>query len=162
MTKANAQEAANIMAQYLENIEIAKKATLKVGILSEDALTVYVDKETGEVGSTVLEVGAKHEFGTDGVPRRSFLRMPLFVKRKAIEKTMVKQFELVVEEGKSALDALGLVGFKATNTIIEAFETGGFGNWQDISQTTKDEKGSNGILKDTLALQNSIKSVVVP
>ncbi len=161
MSKLDAQESANVMAEYLENIETAKNATLKVGILADTkGLTNYIDKETGEIGETVLEVGSKHEFGTSEVPQRSFLRMPLFVKKKNLEKTMANQFKLVVEEGKDALDALSIVGIKATNIISDAFDTGGFGQWKDISPTTKEEKGSTGILKDTLALRNSITYVV--
>lgn len=149
------QETADLIADFLKNIEDAKKMKVEVGIHEAEGLTVYVN-EDGEQESTVVEVGAKHEYGSENTPLRSFLRMPFFVKSKELEKTLETQFRLVAEEGKPASDALGIVGLKAQQISQDAFTNGGYGNWTPLSPTTIEEKGSSQILIDTGALGQSI------
>jgi hypothetical protein len=138
--------------KYLKNIEEAKGLAIKVGVQNDAGFTY-------PSGATVQEVAAKHEFGL-GVPRRSFLREPFLVKQKEVQKFMRLQFKKVVD-GLDADIAMGLVGVKLENIVKDAFSTGGFGEWKDIAERTKDAKGGATILVDKGVLRGSITSVVV-
>ena len=139
---------------YLKNLEKAKRGHIAVGLPAEEVGgTVYDD------GQTVVQVGAQHEFGA-GVPRRSFLRTPFAVKKDDMDKAVAKQFKDVFERGKTAEKALGLIGTVAVNISKGAFTTRGYGEWPDITDDTKDAKGSSQVLIDTGTLRNSITYVV--
>ena len=139
---------------YLKNLEKAKRGHIAVGLPAEEVGgTVYDD------GQTVVQVGAQHEFGA-GVPRRSFLRTPFAVKKDDMDKAVAKQFKDVFERGKTAEKALGLIGTVAVNIVKGAFLTGGYGEWPDITDNTKEAKGSSQVLIDTGTLRNSITYVV--
>ena len=139
---------------YLKNVEKAKRGHVAVGLPSEEVGgTVYDD------GQTVAQVGAQHEYGA-GVPRRSFLRTPFAVKKDDLDKAIAKQFEDVFNRGKKAEQALGLIGTAAVNIVKGAFLTRGYGEWLDITDATKEAKGSSQVLIDTGTLRNSISYVV--
>ena len=139
---------------YLKNLEKAKHGYVAVGLPAEEVGgTVYDD------GQTVAQVGAQHEFGA-GVPRRSFLRTPFSAKKDELETAIAKQFADVFQRGKKTEQALGLIGTVAVNISKGAFTTRGYGEWPDITQATKDDKGSSQVLIDTGTLRNSITYVV--
>ena len=139
---------------YLKNVEKAKRGYVAVGLPAEEVGgTVYAD------GQTVTQVGAQHEYGA-GVPRRSFLRTPFAVKKDDMDKAIAKQFEDVFKRGKAADKALGLIGTVAVNIVKGAFLTRGYGEWLDITDATKEAKGSSQVLIDTGTLRNSISYVV--
>jgi len=133
---------------------IVVKASVDVGLPSDK-----VGSKVYGNGETILSVGATHEFGMGNIPQRSFLRVPFIVKRKEINKVIAKQFEAVAL-GKSPKVALGQIGVVAVNYSRGAFTTKGYGNWQDISEKTKQEKGSTQVLIDTGTLRGSITSAV--
>ena len=139
---------------YLKNLQEASKRYVAVGLPREN-----VGSEVYSSGKTILEVGASHEYGA-GVPMRSFLRMPFDVEDKKISAEIGKQFKKVFDGNRSVEKALGLIGAMARNIVIMAFKTGGFGQWKDITQTTKELKGSSKILIDSGTLRNSITWVV--
>ena len=140
--------------ELLENLNKAQTLSVAVGLPRE--------KVGGEIygdGTTILEVGASHEYGI-GLPVRSWLRMPLAFKVKDLDSTITSQFKDVFD-GKTRVEkGLNLVGAKARNIILEAFRTSGWGTWPDITQETKDLKGSSKILIDTGTLRNSVTWVV--
>ena len=139
---------------YLANLEKAKRGYVAVGLPTEEVgSTVYDD------GQTVAQVGAQHEYGA-GVPRRSFLRTPFDIKKDDLDKAIAKQFEDVFKRGKKAEQALGLIGTVAVNISKGAFTTRGYGEWPDITDDTKEAKGSSQVLIDTGTLRNSITYVV--
>ena len=139
---------------YLKNLEKAKRGYVAVGLPGEEVGgTVYDD------GQTVAQVGAQHEYGA-GVPRRSFLRTPFTAKQDDLTAAIAKQFEDVFQRGKKAEQALGLIGTVAVNISKGAFTTRGYGEWPDITDDTKDAKGSSQVLIDTGTLRNSITYVV--
>jgi hypothetical protein len=141
-------------AEYLINLEKAKRGYVAVGLPSEEVGgKVYSD------GQTVAQVGAQHEYGA-GVPRRSFLRTPFDIKKDDLDRAIAKQFEDVFKRGKNADKALGLIGTVAVNVVKGAFLTRGYGEWPDITEDTKDAKGSSQVLIDTGTLRNSITYVV--
>ncbi len=145
--------------RLIKNLEDAKRLEVAVGLPLEKVGGEVYKTEDGSNGPTILEVGIAHEYGI-GVPRRSFLDIPLKVKEKDIDKVLTQQFTLVAEDKKDIRSALGLVGIAALNAITMAFATGGFSQWKPISDYTKEKKGSSAILIDTKTLANSVTWIV--
>ncbi len=132
----------------------AKRSNVAVGLPKEKiGGQVYGD------GLTVIQVGAAHEYGA-GVPRRSFLRVPLQMQADKMDKVIVQQFRAAFETGQSIDQTLGIIGVQAVNIVKGAFTSRGYGTWPDISERTKAEKGSSQALIDTGTLRNSITYVV--
>ena len=118
-----------------------------------------VGEEVYGEGSTIIENGARHEFGYGNNPARSFIVTPFRDKRREINEFNKKQFEAVFN-GRPAKDALGFIGVNAQNISKIAFDTGGYGRWPDIQPATKKSKGSAKILVDTGILKGSITWVI--
>lgn len=147
--------------RQLAAMERAKTAVVKVGLPESEAATSKAYTSDGQKpGPSVLDVGIWHEYGTEFIPMRSFLRGPFEEKRTEIAKALDTQFKLVLEKGMDIEVALGRIGLTAVNISRGAFRTQGYGAWPDIKQTTKNAKGSSGILIDTGLLRNSITWVV--
>lgn len=132
------------------------KMVAKVGILGDK-------NKRNEAGKSNAEIGATHEYGSfsDNIPKRSFLKDPLFKLRK---KELIDGTAKIVNRNlgnensvKIIYKQLGLLG---EYIVKMAFSTGGFGTWKPLSQTTIDKKGSNKILVDTSQLRRSITSKV--
>lgn len=156
------QETLRLVEAQLSNMEKAKTMAVKVGLPAGESATSKAYTNDGEgPAPTVLEVGIWHEYGTQRVAQRSFLRGPLNAKSGELEKVLEQQFNLVLEKGMEVEKALGRVGLAARNISVGAFRTKGYGVWKDISQATKEAKGSSGILIDTGLLRSSITWVVV-
>lgn len=142
-------------------MERAKNAVVKVGLPESETATSKAYKADGDKSApTVLEVGIWHEYGTEHVPMRSFLRAPFIEKQADLKKIIDGQFKLVLEKGLDVEIGLGRVGLAARNISVGAFKTQGYGAWPDITDATKKAKGSSGILIDTGLLWNSITWVV--
>lgn len=140
-----------LTTSYLKNLEKAKRLSVVVGLPQGTATSkVYT------TGKTVLEVGAIHEFGGDTIPQRSFLRVPFAIKRKEIEKAFLKLFNAIAEKGAKAEIQMGKAGVLLQNISKEAFTSKGYGTWPDIKQSTKNAKGSSGVLIDKGLLRGSI------
>jgi hypothetical protein len=142
------------MKLYKLNIEKAKKMSVAVGL--------PIEKASGKVygnGMTVMEVGYVHEYGI-GVPMRSWLREPLELNQKKLNDFTQVQFKKVIEQGMDAKKALAQVGLKAEGFISDAFETGGYGKWEGLSDETIAQKGSTTILIDKGTLSQSVASAV--
>lgn len=152
--KLSPEEMQRHTAKMAGNIKKARSARVAVGLPKENVGgKVYGD------GMTVIQVGASHEYGA-GVPRRSFLRVPFRIKEKEMQAAIVKQFRLAFESGQSLQRSMGLIGTQAVNYVKGAFTSRGYGTWPDISEETKDLKGSSQVLIDTGTLRNSITYVV--
>lgn len=100
----------------------------------EHPWTKATRKFFGQTGPepTNPELGAIHEFGSQihNVPERSFLRYPLF-KFLGSELADVDFISLIMQRGVfGAMDAIGNVALKI---VLVAFDTGGYGTWQEWS-----------------------------
>jgi hypothetical protein len=127
-----------------------KKKHVAVGVLANSATSrVY------EGGANVLQVAAANEFGTTRIPQRSFLKMPQELKASELSKFIRKQMFKVLE-GRQVEQGLGLIGTFAVNLSQDAFASAGFGNWPDIADETKENKGSSAPLIDQGTLKNSV------
>ena len=129
---------------------VSSKLVAKIGIFGGG------DREEGELSN--VEVGASHEFGvfSKNLPRRSFLRDPISLKRKEL----IKKAESIIKDNidkeggdKRIFEIIAAYGEKI---VQEAFETGGYGTWQPLSQGTINSKGSSQILIDSAQLRKSI------
>jgi phage gpG-like protein len=132
----------------------------------------YVDvgilgNEMTDEGITIAGIGAVHEFGTDKagfwqnveIPERSFIRMPLEEKSEEITKDVSKGYFEKITNG-NIKGIFKDIGIAAERQIQEAFETGGFGTWAELTDSTIDAKGSDSILIDVGTLRKAITSKV--
>ena len=127
----------------------------KVGIFSDNN-----SREDGELSNS--EIGARHEFGVlgEGLPRRSFLRDPIELKRKQLLKTVERIIKANIAKKDAPRLILELVGIAGEAIVQEAFETGGFGTWAPLSDITIANKKSSSILIDTSQLRGAVISKV--
>lgn len=128
------------------------ESTARVGILGQ--------KNARRDDGSNASIGAKHEFGDEEVPMRSFLRQPItenmqayLDKSGAFDKAAAKK---VVEE-KSLVPWLKKVGIIAEQIVLDAFASGGFGKWKPSNM---EYKKNHQTLVETQQLRNSITSEV--
>lgn len=146
---------------------------VKVGVLAEAG-----GDATNAEGLTMIELAAIHEFGvtitlgartrlsdrrslgatTIVIPERSFIRRTFTDQEAKFAKFLTKLSRQYLANKIELKDALGLLGLLAVSeikkTITEKRVT------PDITQETKDRKGSSTPLVDTGQLINSIHHVV--
>lgn len=137
----------------LDKLMVALKGNLpsvKIGVLGGK------NARSKGPGHSNAEIGAKHEFGDEGLPIRSFLRMP-------ITNELGKYLEKSGAFTKEALDqviAVGSlqawiekVGISGVAVVLEAFNTGGYGAWKPSNMALKETKQT---LVETQQLKDSI------
>lgn len=110
---------------------------------------------------TNASIGAKHEFGEDGLPVRSWLRMPLATKmQKYLDKadSFTPDVAKEVLKGGSMAPWVAKLGILAESVIKDAFATGGFGQWKPSNM---EYKKNHQTLVETQQLRDSIISEVV-
>ena len=137
---------------------------MRIGIIGSQAKTQHEDTKL-----TNAEIGTFHEFGTDNLPRRSFLEDPLREKlnfknskfRKATRKEAWKQ---IVGKGNQR-KFMQYLGQYALKVIADAFEAGGTPEWQPLTERyvkQKERKGlSTNILTATAQMRKSISFKVM-
>jgi hypothetical protein len=136
--------------------ELRKKFMVKVGVMGSKNARASKDFETNAT------IGARHEFGSasDGIPKRSFLKMPL-------DEKLPEELDEIGDDVFLGLTENNIeefyqkLGIKAEEIVQEAFNTGGFGKWTPLSEVTIRKKGHDKILIDTVQLRRSISSEVV-
>lgn len=137
------------------DVEVEKGKSSKVNANSGKVPKALKD---GFAVTTNAAVGALHEFGTEHMVARSFLRVPMLDHlSKELEKSGAfdeDQLKEIIKSGtlKPWLEVLGALG---KGIVVEAFATGGYGKW--ASWKTKGYTNKTGqILKDTQQLSESI------
>lgn len=168
----------------LENIinAMAKDHKVKVGLLAEKGSSDSVSDNLDLAGlGAIHEFGCQipvtdkmrgfffHKFGINLkkstthiiIPSRSFLQMPLErrqdLRRKLQDKLGESEnvLEYIEQTGDSESIAV-LLGAAAVEQIMEAFESGGWGQWEPNSGITSSQKGSALPLVDTGNLKQHI------
>ena len=129
-----------------EQLKIAKKTAIKVGLPA--------DVGSYENGASILQVGSAHEYGI-GVPRRSFIRVPMDKEKAKIQKALEAGMQSVMNGGDTIVN-LNKVGLIAQGISKTAFKNQGYGKWAAIQDSTKAKKGSSKILFDTGRLVQSV------
>ncbi len=126
----------------------------RVGILGDK------NARSGQ-GKTNAEIGYKHEFGADGMPIRSFLRVPIsehmqeyLDKAGAFNKDAIAK---LITTGNITLwvKKIGVIG---EQIVADAFGSNGFGKWRPWKGNYSSRTGQ--ILVDSQQLRNSITSDV--
>lgn len=132
-------------------------------VLKENKLTVRVGilagKNARSGGISNATIGAAHEFGTTIIPRRSFLRMPIYKEMpKELKKLGAfneKDINQIIKKS-SLMDFANKIGVLAVSIILKAFDSGGFGIWKELSPITLEKKKIKQILVETHQLRDSI------
>lgn len=126
----------------------------RVGILGTKAGRNTQNAETN------ASIGAKHEFGQEGMPIRSFLRAPITDNLQkgledagAFDEAALKQ----VAAEKTLLPFVKKICLVAEGIVADAFATGGFGKWKPSDMRFKK---NHQTLVETQQLRNSITSEV--
>jgi len=131
-----------------------------VGVLGSSGKNGRADEDSESAGLTNAEIGAIHEFGTESIPPRSFLRMPIEEKKGTIVKKLSNSqtFKTHIEAGDigKAVETVGVLG---EEVIQQAFETKGFGQWPEKAPATKaHSKNPEQPLIESTQLRKSITS----
>jgi len=133
---------------------MSHQSSVKIGILGSSA-------RSGESGVTNAQVGAAHEYGTENLPKRSFLRAPIaeHMETKLYNggKFDLAQLKQVVREGKITA-WMNRIAIIAEEVVQGAFDTGGYGQWKPSDMT---DKKNHQTLVETQQLRKSITSEVV-
>lgn len=148
-----------VLAKSLKKLDDGKYR-IQVGIFG-DKNARPLDKNAG---ATNAEIGFKQEMGSvnERIPRRSFL-WDTFTKHGVELEQMIKEKKLLEKyflKGKID-DYLKKVGAAATNLVVKAFMTGGWGDWKANAPLTIALKGSDQPLIDKGELWQSISSRTV-
>jgi phage gpG-like protein len=130
----------------------------RVGVLGNKTMRKTSSIDNG----TNATIGAMHEYGTEKLPIRSFLRVPiadnLEKKMENSEAFNKEELEEVVKQG-SVVPWLKKIAVLAEGIVAEAFETQGFGKWPAWKNGNY-KNGGNSLLVDTGQLRDSITSEV--
>lgn len=144
----NPKDFLRMTTNYAKSIVESKSSYVAVGLPTESATGKIYPK-----GQTVIEIGAHHEFGTDDIPQRSFLKLPFELKQDEIGKLTKALYSDVLTGKKSVEKALATIGIKAQNISVDAFRSNGYGSWEPV------QHGGTPLI-DTGTLRNSISYVV--
>lgn len=136
------------------------KVVSKLGILGDAAMRTPDEEgeETDDSGPpTNAAIGLFHEFGTSKMPQRSWLRMPLqmrWFQNLIAEGVLDEQSLNDVIQNKSFYNWYEKLSIVALATVLEAFNTGGFGEWAPVKNMQR--KKVQQILVETQQLRDSV------
>lgn len=135
------------LTKLLSDLPVAK-----VGVLG--------DKNARKGSNTNAEVGAKHEFGEEGMPVRSFLRVPIIENfQKYLESAGFSETTLRdAIKARSLIEVVKKFGLIGEQIVSDAFSSSGFGKWKP---SVMKFKKNHQTLVETQQLRNSITSEVV-
>lgn len=141
------------LEQLQENLKT--KLVAKVGIFADD-------NQRDDGGLTNVQVGARHEFGviSEGLPRRSFLKDPIELQRKELLKKAGEIIRANLDQPDGDEKIFELIGAFGESIVQDAFDTGGYGTWQELSDRAINKKGSASILIDSGQLRRAVISKV--
>lgn len=84
--------------------------------------------------SSTEDLARIHEFGMEGLPKRSFIRLP-------VQKFFIRDLLDVLTKYKRVDFMLWAAAKKVYERIQEAFDTNGWGEWAPLSEKYKKESG---------------------
>lgn len=156
MITANVKVNLTALAKLEKDADKLTKKVVRVGVLhpvkdhntTTDVIAAANEREYGWITG----------IGTF-VPPRSTIRLPVETKEKEIARAGTDALTDFEEE---TIDkALNAMGDRALEAIQEAFDTQGFGQWQDNAPSVQKRKGRNEPMVDTGVLrQNYSKEIV--
>lgn len=134
----------------------------EIGRTADTFITVGVhaseDSRQGDETTNAL-VASVHEFGSDTVPQRSFLRSTIDSRRNDINEVIRKTHARMVDGKLTAKGGAGIIALWVENAVKATIRRGGE-DWPPLAPSTIAAKGSSRPLIDTAQLIASIKGVV--
>lgn len=141
--------------QLLKALKDKTNPVVRIGILGSNASASH-----GDNGPTNAEIGAAHEYGTEHLPVRSFLRSPISKHLNAqldLSGAFDKRvFANVIAQG-SVVPWLQKVAILAEGIVLDAFNTANDGEWKESNMKIKK---NHQTLVETQQLRNSITSEI--
>lgn len=104
-------------------------------------------------GTSTAFIAAVHEFGSEHVPERSFMRTSLEANRNKRKTLNAQNLKKVLNGGMSVDTALGQLGLMASSDIKEQIKNGSFA---PLKEATIKCKGSSKPLIDTGQMRQSV------
>lgn len=126
------------LAQRLDGVRV------RVGILDDSELAM---------------IGAAHEYGTDTIPQRSWMRQTFERKRAELAALQAKMLQAILLRKISPERAMGLIGAWATGAIKATITSDG--NFAPLAPATIAAKKSSKALIDTGQLVNRVTWKIV-
>ncbi len=126
---------------------------VRVGVLGDK-------NSRGGGDKTNADIGVIHEFGNDGMPVRSFLRMPI---SDHLEEYLENSGDFDPDALKKVIaeqslhEYMARIGRIAETVVAEAFASGGFGQWKPSNMEYKKVQQT---LVESQKLRDSISSEV--
>lgn len=155
---------ATIKSKVLERVRKQLEALLQleaeVGVLENTR--PYRDSDI-----SVVEVATIHEFGTEHIAERSFLRVPIREHKNDIAtRTRKDKYRQLLTGEITPEEFMAYLGELAVGVSREAFDTQGFGEWDPHEKSTEAHLKRRGVtesrlLQDTGALKKSVTYRVV-
>lgn len=150
-----------VRQKYVVEVGIfgAKDGRSKSGMLAKKGGHKIIKGSNSSL--TNAELGLIHEMGSisNKIPPRSFLKMPIQIKKDELVAATANDLKTMFMKGKVMM-YLKRIGIAAENIVQEAFASGGFGKWAPLKPATAHRKNSAAILIDTAQLRRSIDSRV--
>ena len=148
---ANPEEYLKLLSKYTKELEKLAGSEVVVGIPATKN-----KQYNGEDGQniTLAELGAIHEYGVpeNGIPQRSFLRVPLQTNLDVLYKSLDKNLKF---SKTNTNQALGKLGAKGVSIVLEAFKSSGNGTWSPLKPSTRKGTGAKPLI-DTGQLRQSM------
>jgi len=125
----------------------------KIGVLGGS-------KPRSDGGPTNAEIGLKHEFGKEGMPTRSWLRVPLmdhleeYLDRAGFNPEAVLKQVLADRSLRPLLEKIMVV---CKRVVLDGFASCGFGKWPPSDMT---HKKNHQTLVETGQLRNSVETEI--
>jgi len=129
--KANLKQ----LKDYERELKEARKKAVYVGLPKDKVSATYDD------GTSVIQIGAIHEFGMGRNPERSFLRVPFNDNQKKIKNYINKQYQAIFDGKGNTTQSLNKIGILARNISVAAFTDN---DWKELSEARKRQKIVNG------------------
>lgn len=104
-------------------------------------------------GISIVEVGAINEFGTNKIPARSFVRVPIQNAKKSIFKLVALESKKLYSLKSSVSISLETIGIMMSDKMKESFTNN---NWKENAPYTVEKKGSSTPLINSGQLRQSI------
>lgn len=126
----------------------------------EALVGIFPENNQRSDGKSNAEIGLQHEYGDSSLVSRSWLRMPIRLKQTEITQAAAEALPKAIAE-KDMSSVYTALAKSAEKVIEGAFDSGGYGKWAPLSDTTVALKGNDKILVDTAELKNAVSSKVV-
>lgn len=126
--------------------------TVKLGVLG--------GKDHRNDKNSNATIGAKHEFGADGMPKRSWLRVPItenlykYLEASGAFNDAVLDKVIQTRSGRAWMEKVAVV---SEAVIADSFASGGFGKWKPSNMLHKKNKQT---LVETQQLRNSVSTEI--